>query len=188
MSELNLLGISGSLRRDSVNTKLVREAARHFGAAEFSFGDLTLPLYNGDDETGSGIPDGVALLASQIAAADAVIVSTPEYNQSLSGVLKNALDWISRTKGGPWAGKPVVLMSAAAGRAGGARAAYALRLAMTPFRPLMVPGPEILLAGAGNAFDENGHIGDERMTTSLEQAMAMLREAAVSHAQSRRSS
>ena len=94
-----LLGISGSLRRDSVNTKLLRHAATHFGC-DLVLGDLNLPLYDNDLEIESGIPDAVQALADQIKAADAVILSTPEYNQSMSGVLKNALDWVSRV---PWA-------------------------------------------------------------------------------------
>lgn len=83
------------------------------------------------------------MLVDQIAAADAVVISTPEYNKSISGVLKNALDWVSRTSGKPWAGKPVAIMSAAAGRAGGERAQFALRLCMVPFRADLVAGQEL---------------------------------------------
>ena len=122
MSDPTLLGICGTLRAASTNRLLMHEAARRFGPARFVVGDLRLPLYDGDIETGQGIPEAVQVLADQIAQADAVIVVTPEYNKGISGVLKNALDWVSRTRGSPWRDKPVALMSAAAGRAGGERA------------------------------------------------------------------
>ena len=114
-----LLGISGSLRADSVNTKLIKEAARLFGPSGFTEADLNIPLYNGDDEDRDGLPASVLALVAQIEAADGIIISTPEYNAAIPGVLKNALDWVSRHKPSPWAGKPVAVMSAAAGRAGG---------------------------------------------------------------------
>ena len=155
-----LLGISGSLRKEATNTKLIRAAAKIYGADTFMEGNLNLPLYNGDVEEAEGTPLGVMALAKQIEAADAVIISTPEYNKSISGVLKNALDWVSRTEGSPWADKPVAIMSATAGRAGGERAQFALRLCMTPFRPLILQGPEVLVAQSFNAFDENGELSE----------------------------
>lgn len=172
-----LLGLSGSLRRASTNTKLLRVAARHYGG-EFVEADLHLPLYDGDLEERSGIPAEVDALAEQISEADAVIIATPEYNQSLSGVLKNALDWVSRVKGKPWDGKPVALMSAAAGRAGGARANYALRLAMTPLRPRLLTG-EVLLAASRTQFDDDGALVSEQYDESVRALMASLKSETV---------
>jgi len=114
-------------------------------------------------------------LADQISNADAVIISTPEYNKSVSGVLKNALDWVSRTKGAPWRDKPVALMSAAAGRAGGESAQSALRLCMNPFRPRVVSGPVVMIADARNAFDELNRLSNERSRQSLTELMENLR-------------
>ena len=114
-------------------------------------------------------------LADQIADTDAAVISTPEYNQALSGVLKNALDWVSRVKGNPWLDKPVALLSAAAGRSGGARAQYSLRLAMNPFRPRLLTGPEILLAGAAGEFDDDGRLTSERYRATLTALMQKLR-------------
>ena len=168
-----LLGLSGALRRDSTNTKLLRVAARHYGD-EFVEADLHLPLYDGDLEGRNGIPAEVEALADQIKDADAVIISTPEYNQSLSGVLKNALDWVSRVEGSPWEDKPVALMSAAAGRAGGARANYALRLAMTSFRPRLLTG-EVLLAASSSQFDEEGGLVSEVYDATVQKLMAALK-------------
>lgn len=156
-----LLGISGSLRKASTNTKLIRAAARIYAPDTFTEANLNLPLYNGDLEEAEGMPLGVMALAKQIETADAVIISTPEYNKSIPGVLKNALDWVSRTEGNPWAGKPVAIMSATAGRAGGERAQFALRLCMMPFRPLILQGPEVLVAASFKAFDDNGDLGED---------------------------
>lgn len=175
MTQLNLLGISGSLRAGSFNRMLIREAGRLMQDASYVEADLDIPLYNGDVEAADGIPAGVQKLADQIAAADAVVIATPEYNQSFSGVLKNALDWVSRTEGAPWIGKPVVIISAAAGRAGGARAQYALRLAMTPFQPRLLTGPEVMVAGAHNQFVDGQLIGGEHYEKSLSTLMAALR-------------
>jgi chromate reductase len=153
----------------------MRNAARIFNADSFIEGDINLPLYNGDLETAQGVPASVQLLADQIAAADAVIIATPEYNKALSGSLKNALDWVSRTKGGPWRDKPVAIMSAAAGRAGGERSQFSLRLAMTPFRPNILQGPEVMVANSGNEFDENGMLSNERYVKTLTELMDELK-------------
>ncbi len=168
-----LIGISGSLRSESTNTKLVREAARHYGGA-FALADIRFPLFDDDLQQNEGIPEAVENVAKQIAEADAVVISTPEYNQSLSGVLKNALDWISRTDKKPWLDKPVALMSAAAGRAGGARGNYALRLAMTPFRARLLSA-DVLVAGARDEFDENGRLKSERYDAQMADLIAALR-------------
>jgi len=181
MSQFNLLGISGSLRAGSFNRMLIREAGRLMENASYTEADLDVPLYNGDVEDAEGVPAGVARLADQIAAADGVVISTPEYNQSFSGVLKNALDWVSRTEGAPWAGKPVAIVSAAAGRAGGARAQYALRLAMTPFQPRLLMGPEVMVAGAHGQFADGRLAEGELYAKGLATLMAQLKaEAALS--------
>lgn len=172
-----LLGLSGSLRQASTNTKLMRAAARIYGPETFIEGDLDLPLYNGDVED-NGIPEKVQALSDQIAGAEAVIISCPEYNKALSGVMKNTLDWVSRTKGNPWRDKPVAIMSAAAGRAGGERSQYSLRLCLNPFRALVLPGPEVMIADSGNAFDADGALVDERSTKTLTELMELLHAAA----------
>lgn len=170
-----LLGISGSLRKASTNTALMRHAADIFAADTFVEGDINLPLYNGDLETAEGIPASVQELADQIASADAVIIATPEYNKAISGSLKNALDWVSRTKGSPWSGKPLAIMSAAAGRAGGERSQFSLRLAMMAFRPDILQGPEVLIANSGNEFDANGKLTNERYIAALTELMDALK-------------
>jgi chromate reductase len=177
MSSLRLLGICGSLRKASWNRKLMHEAARIFDPAEFVEGNLRLPLYDGDLEA-EGIPAEVQLLSDQIRDADAVVIAGPEYNKAMSGVLKNALDWVSRTKGGVWRDKPVAIVSAAAGRAGGERTQMTLRHAMMAFRPDILQGPEVFIAAPDKEFDENGRLVNEMPVKLLTELMEELRRAA----------
>ena len=172
-----LLGISGSLRAKSTNTMLMRNAATAFGASTFIEGDLRLPLYDGDLEEAQGIPANVQTLADQIKSAGAVVISTPEYNKGIPGVLKNALDWVSRTKGGPWTDKPVSIISATAGRAGGERAQTMLVSLMMPFRPRLIVGPEVLVAASSAQFDEAGVLTNEINHKALTDLMARLKAA-----------
>lgn len=176
MPEINLLGLPGALRAGSSNRMLLRNAARIMGDVTYVEADLHLPLYDGDLED-RGIPAPVQTLADQIAAADCVVISTPEYNKNLSGVLKNALDWVSRVEGNPWKGKPVALMAAASGRAGGERALNSLVLAMMPFRADLVYGPEVCVADGRNQFDDAGLLINGRVEKSLGLLMAKLRAA-----------
>lgn len=178
MTQLNLLTLSGSLRAGSYNRVLLAEAARHFGAATVINANLRLPLYDGDLEQAEGIPKTVLTLAEHITAADAVIIASPEYNSGISGVLKNALDWVSRVEGNPWDDKPVALVHAAAGRTGGARANYALRLAMAPFNANLIPAPEVLVAAAFKEFDDQGRLTSDQYTQTLITLMDRLRTAA----------
>lgn len=175
MAQYRLLGISGSLRKEATNRLLIDAAARLFNPAHYQQASLMLPLFDADIQDATGIPAEVQALADLIGAADAVVISTPEYNKSLSGVLKNALDWISRTKVDVWRDKPVAIMSAAAGRSGGERAQYALRLAMNPFRARVLAGPEMLLASSSRAFDAGGELIDTRAIRNLTELMDLLR-------------
>lgn len=172
-----LLGIPGALRAASTNRLLLAEARRAFGPATQTEADLRLPLYDGDLEDAQGIPPQVQTLADQIAAADAIVIACPEYNKAPPGVLKNALDWVSRTKGAPFRDKPVAIISAADGRGGGDRAQFALRLMLTPFRPRLLTGPEVLVADSSHAFDAEGRLIDARYRKALTDLMQALRAA-----------
>ena len=175
---LTLLGIPGALRAGSTNRLLLAQARASFGEARQDEADLRLPLYDGDLEEAEGIPPGVQRLTEQIAAADAVVIACPEYNKAPPGVVKNALDWVSRVKGNPWKGKPVAIISAAGGRGGGDRSQFALRLMLTPFQPRLLTGPEVLVADSSNAFDEDGRLKDARYQKALDDLMAQLRHEA----------
>lgn len=172
---LTLLGIPGALRAASTNRLLLAEARRAFGEARHTEADLRLPLYDGDLEDSDGIPATVQALADQIASADAIVVATPEYNKAPPGVLKNALDWVSRTKGNPWRDKPVAVISAAGGRAGGERSQFALRLMLNAFRPRLLTGPEVMVAQSDQAFDSEGRLIDPRTQKLLSELMQLLR-------------
>ncbi|MXX88081.1 MAG: NAD(P)H-dependent oxidoreductase [Boseongicola sp. SB0677_bin_26] len=173
-----LLLICGALRQGSFNRKLLVAAGQHWSGATV-MADLDMPLYNGDVEVAEGIPEAATRIKRQIEAADAVAIATPEYNQSISGVLKNALDWVSRGEGNPWRDKPVAIMSATAGRAGGARAQYALRLALNTFQPRLLTGPEVMVAHAQKEFDPEGRLIGEGYQRALEALVGKLASEAV---------
>ncbi len=181
MTAHSLLLISGSLRREATNRKLMHEAARLYGEAEVTVADLRLPLYDGDLEQEQGIPPEVQRLAGQVKAADAVIISSPEYNKMITGVLKNALDWVSRVEGHPWRDKPVAVMSANAGRAGGETGQYTVRHALTPFRPRLVIGPAVMVADARNEFGDGTRLKTERYVMALTGLMEALRREVAAH-------
>ena len=178
MSEPVLLTISGALRKGSYNRKLLREATRAFGPAEVIEADLNLPLYDGDLEQAQGIPAAVQTLADQILRADAIVISSPEYNKGIPGVLKNALDWISRVKGAVLKGKPTVLVSAAAGRTGGETAHFMVLHCLTQLQARLLHGPAVLVADAPNEFDADGNLTNELYLKTLRKRMQGLRDEA----------
>lgn len=177
MTELRLLGLCGSLRKASHNRKLMAVAATRF-AGRFEEGDLRLPLYDGDLQDAQGIPEAVVRLAGQIRDADAVLIACPEYNKAPPGLLKNALDWVSRVEGQVLEGKPVALVSAAAGRAGGERSQSVLRWMLQPLRADVLTHPEVLVGHASDAFDEQGALLSERYQGAVDALMKRLAEAA----------
>ncbi|WGI22368.1 NAD(P)H-dependent oxidoreductase [Amylibacter sp. IMCC11727] len=169
-----LLGISGSLRKNSHNTFLLAAAAKSFGG-DYTLADLNLPLYDGDIEENEGIPAAVQTLYDQVQGADAILISTPEYNGNLSGVLKNALDWISRIKPMPMGDKPVAIMSATAGRAGGVMALNSLRLCLTAFQPRLLHGPLVAVAASYAAFNDDGSLKEESYQNAVDGLMEKLK-------------
>jgi len=175
MADPKLLILSGSLRKGSYNRMLVILAARAFGSAEVTEGDLDLPLYNGDVEEADGIPEKVNTLVQQIKDADAVVIGAPEYNKGITGVLKNALDWVSRVPGGALKDKPTVVISASAGRTGGETSQFMTQHCLSQHQARLIPGPAVCVAGAMNAFDEDGRIKDETTIKLLDQRMERLR-------------
>lgn len=177
MSSGRLLGLCGSLRAASFNAMLMRDAATAFDADTFTEANLRFPLFDGDLEDADGIPADVQTLSDQIADADAVIIAGPEYNKAISGVLKNALDWVSRTEGQPWLQKPVAILSATAGRSGGECAQVSMRECLAAFRPRLILGPAVLVGSAFSEF-EGGHLTNDINRKALDALMADLRDAA----------
>ena len=127
---MNIVAICGSLRKGSFN-RMLMQALPSLAPAGMSIKEapsfVELPLYNADIQNGPGFPAGVGTLAEAIRAADGVIICTPEYNFSIPGGLKNAIDWVSRLPNQPFAAKPIALQSASPGPLGGARVQYDLR-------------------------------------------------------------
>jgi chromate reductase len=157
-----ILGIPGSLRRNSLNRALIDAAGELMpGNGKLELADLSgLPLYNWDMEQEFGFPEPVRLFRQQIAEADGLLIATPEYNYSMPGALKNALDWASR--GGdeaPINRKPAAIMGAA-GRLGSVRAQMHLRQVLMHNDLRVVQKPEVLVAGGGNFTD--GVLTNER--------------------------
>ena len=169
-----LLGISGSLRAGSYNTMLINEAARAFAPDHFQIADLNLPLYNADVEA-EGIPRPVTTLCEQIEWADALVISCPEYNKGPSGVMKNALDWISRVPPMRTIGKPTAVLSAANGMAGGQRSKSAMYLYLIPFQVNLVLHPEVNVGGASDKFDADGRLTDDAAKRFLQNLMDALK-------------
>ncbi|MEM6587554.1 MAG: NADPH-dependent FMN reductase [Pseudomonadota bacterium] len=177
MANPKLLTISGSLRKESFNRKLLAVAVEAFGPADVTEADLNLPLYDGDLEEAEGIPASVTKLAEQVAGTGAVLIASPEYNKGIPGVLKNAFDWISRVPGGAFKGKPCVVMSAAAGRTGGETANYMVTACLLALGPNLLPGPMVLVAGAHNEFDEAGQMSNDVYLKAIKARMDALRAA-----------
>ena len=169
-----LLTISGSLRTGSYNRKLLTEAVELYGPAERIDADIKLPLYDGDLEARDGLPDAVTRLVDQIRSADAVAIASPEYNKAITGVLKNALDWISRDKRSVLKDKPIAVMSANAGRTGGEAGQYMLRSCLVPLGARVLAGPGVMIASAGSEF-ETGRLENARYLETLGELMTRLR-------------
>jgi chromate reductase len=158
---MKLLAITGALRKDSYNTQLLR-AVKELAPPEMAIDIVTLhgvPLYDGDEEDRHGVPASVKALQDKVREADGVIISTPEYNFSVPGVLKNGLDWMSRS-GNPFKWKRVGVMGASQGPVGTARSQYHLRQNLVGLEAITMPKPEIFVASAETKF-ANGKLIDE---------------------------
>ena len=174
---LKLAGLSGSLRKDSYNTALLRAAAAVMpDGAELSVHTIHgIPLYNADTETADGIPPAVNDLKTAIAAADGLLMATPEYNSSIPGVLKNAVDWLSRPPADTrkvFGGKPVAILGASPGGFG----TILSQNAWLPVLRSLGTAPwfqgRLLVSRAGSVFDESGNIVDPKLREQLTQFVA----------------
>jgi chromate reductase len=160
---VSILGLAGSLRKGSYNKALLRTTSELVPEdATLEVFDLEgIPLFNQDFE--NQLPEGVKEFKNKIRSADAVLIVTPEYNYSIPGVLKNAIDWASRPPSdNVWKGKPVALMSASTGRFGGARAQYHLRQCFVFLDMHPLNRPEVMVPNAKDNFDEQGQLKDEK--------------------------
>lgn len=168
MGSINVLGICGSLRAKSTNRNALLAAAELMPAGmQLSIaGYADVPLYNQDVQD-QGIPEAVNRLAEAIRAADAVLIASPEYNFSISGVLKNAIDWLSRVPVPPFKDKPVAILSATPGPLGGARHQYELRKVLGSQDALVLTRPEVFITLCQTRFDADGKLVDAASRKAL---------------------
>lgn len=160
--DVSVLVLSGSMRAGSMNTKLARLAATTLeangGHVDFAtMAEFDMPAYNGDDEDESGIPAGAEDLRRRMEATDAFILASPEYNGSMAGLVKNAVDWVSRFRPQPFSGRHAMLVSASPSMVGGNRGLWSLRV------PLEHLGAHVFadmfsLAQAHDVLDDDGQI------------------------------
>jgi chromate reductase len=172
---LHVVGISGSIRTGSYNTGLLRAAAEMLpsGMRLELLSLAELPLYNQDLEE-QGDPPSVAVLRERIAAADALLIACPEYNYSITGVLKNAIDWASRPAGkAPLTGKPAAIIGAG-GRFGTVRAQLHLRQICTHLTMPVLLSPEFMVARAWECFDQHGNLTDLPTRERLHEVLVAL--------------
>ena len=170
-----ILGIAGSLRKESFNRLLLRAATELApeGVRLETFELDGLPLFNQDEE-GNPHPR-VTELKQRVRAADAILFVTPEYNYSVPGVLKNAIDCASRPYGdSAWNGKPVAIMGASIGSLGTARAQYHLRQMFVFLNMHAVNQPEVMVSNASKRFDQDGKLTDETAKKLIQQLLAEL--------------
>jgi chromate reductase, NAD(P)H dehydrogenase (quinone) len=177
MKNIKIVGICGSLRKDSINKNLLLHISRNLPENyTFALADLSeIPLYNSDLE--EDLPQAVKGLAEQVKHADAVLISSPEYNSSVTGVLKNTLDWLSRPiVDTPLSNKIVAIMGATPGILGTVRAQLHLREILFALNAQLIRRPEVLIPHASTKFNEFGEIVDERAVVVLKQLTEALVE------------
>ena len=160
--ELKVLGVCGSLRKASLSMAALRACKELMPAGMSlqiaSIGDI--PMYN-QDVFDAGIPAPAKRFYDEIAAADGVLIATPEYNFSLPAVLKNAIDWVSKMPNQPFNNKPIAVFSASQGPLGGARVQYDVRKILVQLWGLVLPRPEVFIGAAQTKFDKDGKLTDE---------------------------
>lgn len=175
--KLHVLGLAGSLRQKSYNRALLREAVKWTpDDMEIEIFELNnIPGFNQDEE--QNLPAKVKELKQKVAAADAILFVTPEYNYSVPGVLKNAIDWASRPYGdNSFEGKPAAVMGASTGMIGTARAQYHLRQMFVFLKMYPVNQPEVMVASAKDKFDEDGNLLDDTARKLIQKLLQKLAE------------
>ncbi|ADH91294.1 NADPH-dependent FMN reductase [Ancylobacter novellus DSM 506] len=177
---------AGSIRTGSYSARLAALAARELALMEcepvlLSLADYPLPIYDADLEAESGVPEPARQLRDQLASADGVFIATPEYNAGFPPLLKNAIDWASRVRGGEgdaFKGPVYAIGSTSPGGLGGYRASMMLRQTLALGLNVLVLAEQVMVAGAANAFTEDGDFKDERALERLRAVMSTLIEQA----------
>ena len=180
MDELRILAISGSLRAASLNTALLRAAVKHapLGVSVTIYDELgDVPPYNGDVDDPVQAPHAVRNLRDAVTHADGLLIAMPEYNYSVPGVLKNALDWASRPmSSSSLQHKDIAIMGASPGNFGTARGQLALRQVLVATHSKVLQRPEVLVFSAHQRFDDGGNLTDETTIRLLRELLMALRD------------
>ncbi len=176
MSSLKVVALSGSFRAKSYNNAALQAAAALApdGLSIHVVDYSAVPLYNGDLQA-KGFPASVQALGTEIAQADGLLIASPEYNFSVSGVLKNAIDWLSRLSPQPFKGKPTAILSATMGPLGGARSQYDLRKIIGGLEANVLTKPEVFIGACHTRFNEQGELTDEATRKIIAEQMLALR-------------
>lgn len=172
---MKIAGLSGSLRAHSTNSGILRAVSNQLANKGIEFVEVEIrgfPLYD-QDLNAKGIPEVVQRAHDQIADADAIVLASPEYNYSVSGVLKNAIDWFSRVENQAFNGKAVSIMGASPGL-GTSRMQYDLRKILVFLNAFVVNKPEVMIGQSGSKFNEQGDLTDERTIEFLGKALDSL--------------
>ena len=172
---INIIGFTGSLRLHSYNKAALRAAKKLLPeGATLDIVDLSdIPFFNEDLEV-EGIPQAVLDFKKKLSTADAILISTPEYNYSIPPVLKNALDWASRGTDLPLSGKPLAIMSASPSIFGGSRVQYNLRQVCVRLNLLPLNQPEVFIMKADTKFDKEGNLINETTQNSISKLLEAL--------------
>lgn len=183
MQQLKALAISGSLRQDSYNRKALQVAkkiASDLGAEvqELDLKELNLPIYDKDIQD-QGMPESVRKLKKEIENSDILIIASPEYNYSVSGALKNALDWASRGDKNSFNGKVAVIFGVSTGGFGTLRGQAHLRQILAALNVFILPQPQVLISRAPEAFNSDGSFADPKIFEMLKTLIGRTFEFAV---------
>ncbi len=177
--KFRVLGISGSLRKQSTNTMALRAAQKLApGNMSIEIADISnIPLYNADLHA-QAEPNSVTVLKAKIRDADAVLISTPEYNFSIPAALKNVLDWVSRPPEPPFNEKPVAIMGVAPGPVGTARVQYHLRQVLVFMNTFTLNKPEVFISHSGQKFNSEGELKDAQTAQFIQEQLLALEKLA----------
>ena len=187
MGQIKILAFAGSLRSGSFNKKLLLQVCDQLKetGCEVSYLDLKslqLPIYDGDLEDSEGMPAGGQKLIESIVAADAIVIASPEYNSSISGALKNAIDWASRASKNPFNGKVIGLVGTSTGWFGAVRSLTQLRLILNHLRAVVIPA-QVTIPNAEESFNAQGKLNSESHSKLIKSMVGELVSFAKAHKQ-----
>jgi NAD(P)H-dependent FMN reductase len=173
---MKILLFAASKRKNSLNKKLIKQASKMLQDAGHTvdiadFNEFECPLYDQDTQDASGVAEGAKKLINRMKAADALVISSPEYNYSIPGTLKNLIDWVSRDRPMPWDGQKILLLTASPSNVGGNRGYWATRIPLEGCGSFVYP-KTFALSATDQSFDANGNLTDPKGSDSLKKVLS----------------